>query len=61
MNINDFLHNIINSSKNEKMIHLAKEWLEIENTTGGDIFYENVLQILSPNWECEILNDCCSI
>ena len=57
MNIKDFLHNIINCSTNEKLINWAKEWLEIENTTGGDIFYENAQQILSPNWEHEILNN----
>lgn len=57
MNIKDFLHNIINCSINKKLINWAKEWLEIENTTGGDIFYENAQQILSPNWEHEILNN----
>lgn len=61
MNINDILQNIINNSTNEKMIHLAKEWLKIDNITDGNKFYENMAQIISDNWECEILNDCYSI
>ena len=61
MHINDFLHNIINSSTNEKLISWANEWMDIERTTSGEIFYENAPQILSHNWEYEILNNCNSI
>lgn len=56
MNINEILYNVINNSKDEKLVAFAKSWLLSEHT---DNVYkpDNVVQVLSRNWEQEILNE----
>lgn len=56
MDINEILYNVINNSKDEKLVAFAKSWLLSEHT---DNVYkpDNVVQVLSRNWEQEILNE----
>lgn len=54
--MNEHLNNIINNpNSTPEQVFLAKEWLEFDKTTGGKVDYENVPQILSADWEQEIL------
>ena len=55
--MNEYLNNIINNlNSTPKQVTLVKEWLELGNTTGDKFDCGDVPQILSPNWEQEILS-----
>lgn len=55
--MNEYLNNIINNPNSTlEQVSLAKEWLVLGCATGGRVDYENVPQILSADWEREILS-----
>lgn len=53
-----YLNNIINNpNSTQKEISIAKEWLELDKTTGGRSTIDTTIpQILSTNWEQLILS-----
>lgn len=55
--MNDILTDIINNSKNEKLVERAKQWINIENKNIDYEQFNTTIQILSPNWEKEILGN----
>lgn len=55
--MNKYLNNIINNpNSTPEQVSLVKEWLDLGCTIGGKVDYENVPQILSADWEREILS-----
>ncbi len=55
--MNDILTDIINNSKNEKLVERVKQWLNISNKNVDYEQSDTTLQILSPNWEREVLGN----
>ena len=53
-----YLNNIINNpNSTQKEIFIAKEWLELDKTTGGrSTFDATIPQILPTGWEQLILS-----
>lgn len=53
--MNDFLTNIINNTKNENLTKMIKQWFVIEDELVEYCQQNHATQIISSNWENEVL------